>query len=676
MILDDPVSEIKGVGPVLSQNLATLKIKSISDLFNYYPRRYDDFSKLLPISKLRPGRQTIKAKIKSATGRFGKSRLHITEAIATDSSGSLRLIWFNQPYRAASLNADKEYYVSGNFELKQRHFVMINPSIELVSDLTAQTSRILAVYPENKNVNSRLIRLLIKQVFDLFSLIEETLPPDIINNLNLLSKADALRQLHRPDSTALLAKAKKRLGFEEVFELSLASCLNKIENKNEKALKINFKNELAKSFVASLPFSLTNDQKKVIWQIYLDMAKESPMNRLVEGDVGSGKTVVAVMAALMVIKADKQVAYMAPTELLAYQHAQTVKKLLSPSGLSKSVSLLTGSLNKKQKETIYDQIVNSKTNFIIGTHAIIQENVKIPNLALVIIDEQHRFGVDQRKALIKKAGHMPHLLSLTATPIPRSLALTLYGELNISLLKDKPADRAPVITKIIKATARHSIFNLIDQEISQGRQVFVVCPSIDINDNLVSVEAVYESFKNNDFKHRRVGLVHGRLKAADRQKIMEKFISKEIDILVATTVIEVGVDIPNATVMVIFNPERFGLAQLHQLRGRIGRGAHQSYCYLILNNNETASRRLSALASSSDGFKLAELDLKLRGPGAIYGKIQHGILDLRIAELNDSKLINMAVNSARQFADSQQNLLKYPYLLKRVNQLRAVTNLN
>jgi ATP-dependent DNA helicase RecG len=423
---------------------------------------------------------------------------------------------------------------------------------------------------------------------------------------------------------------------------------------------------------------LTDDQRRAIWQIYLDLQREQPMNRLVEGDVGSGKTVVAAMAAVMAIAQGYQVAFMAPTELLARQHADTLWKLLQPLGWEDSLQLLVGSFTAAQKKSAHKAIAEGKARFIVGTHALIQEGVDMHQLALVIIDEQHRFGVEQRKALMAKAGHMPHVLSLTATPIPRSLALTLFGELDITVLAEKPAGRLPIITQIVSPNSRAQLYEAINAQLEHGHQMYVVCPLITESEVLDanSAEEVYKRFKTKDFKNRRIGLLHGKLKPAEKQSVMEQFLAKELDILVATTVIEVGVDVPNSNIMLIESAERFGLAQLHQLRGRVGRGTAQAYCYLMLSDSQPPSRRLRAMESSNDGFRLAELDLELRGPGAIYGTYQHGLLDLRVAKLTDVQLIANARKTAQGLLDTHQDLLKYKQLMKHVNRLRAVTNLN
>jgi ATP-dependent DNA helicase RecG len=675
---DSPLTELKGVGEAQAKKFAVLGIKTVGDLIDYYPRRYEDFSDVAQISKLRPGAVTIEAEIKQAKGRYVRRGLHITEAIASDASGSTRLVWFNQPYRAAALKSGQPYFISGLYELSYSRFAIMNPSVEMASDFPVNTARILAVYRETKGLTSKQIRTVMHEALPLMSQLKETLPPDIIKAQALLSRPEAVAAIHLPASTEQLEAARRRLGFEEVFCLSLASLLNKQENNRDSAVSVPYTEKLAVRFSKSLAFRLTDAQRLTVMRIYKDLEKGQPMNRLVEGDVGSGKTAVAAMAALMALEQGWQAVLMAPTELLARQHAETIHQLLQPLGLENKVVLLVGSLTPDRKAKARAAISSGQAGFIIGTHAVIQEQVDMHKLVLAIIDEQHRFGVEQRKTLMAKAGHMPHVLSLTATPIPRSLALTLYGELDISVLDEKPAGRQPIVTKLVAPAERQRTYKAIDKDIEAGRQVFVVCPLISESDSLdaSAVETVYERLKAHEFKHRRIGLLHGRMKADEKEKVMQRFLRQELDILVSTTVIEVGVDVPNATIMIIENPDRFGLAQLHQLRGRVGRAEHQSYCYLMLSDSRAPSRRLRALERSQDGFELAELDLELRGPGAIYGSSQHGQLDLRIARLSDTKLIAAARQAAQGLLDEGTDLLQYKQLMKTVNRLRSVTNLN
>lgn len=672
------IQELSGVGEAVARKFAALGITTIADLLDYYPRRYDDYSERTPIDKLKPGAVTIEAVIKEAKGRYVRRGMHITEAVASDDSGSVRLVWFNQPYRAAALKSGQSYFISGQFALKRQRFTITNPSIELASDLPVNAARILPIYRETKGLTSRQIRMALMAALPQIEALPETLPEWMLADNQLLGRAAAIKALHMPQTTADIAAARRRLGFEEVLQLSLAASLNKRENQRENSLSVPFQQQLARDFVQHLPFTLTPTQKQIVWQIYQDLERPHPMNRLVEGDVGSGKTVIAAMAALMVLAQDMQVALMAPTELLARQHAETLHTLLEPLGFADRITLMTGSQTAAQKAAAKQAVASGKAGLIIGTHALIQKNVDTHTLALVVIDEQHRFGVEQRKALMAKAGHMPHVLSLTATPIPRTLALTLYGELDVSVLREKPVGRQPIKTDIMSPNSRTQLYATIDAELEAGWQMFVVCPLITDSEalNARSAEAVYEELSTKHFKHRRIGLLHGKQKAADKQAIMEQFVAGKLDILVSTTVIEVGVDVPNASIMLIENPERFGLAQLHQLRGRVGRSDQQGYCYLMMPDSAAPSRRLRALETSNDGFKLAELDLELRGPGAIYGTMQHGALDLRIAQLTDVDLIAAAQKAAAKLLDKGEDLLQYTQLMQHVNRLRAVTNLN
>jgi len=678
MELNSPVTDLKGVGSELAKKLAILGIHTINELIDDYPRRYEDYSNITTINDLRPGPVTIQAKISSVAGRYVRRGMHITEAIASDDTASVRLVWFNQPYRAAAIKHGQDYFIAGEYALRRSRFSIANPSVELVSDFPINTARIIPIYKETKGLKSFQIRKLIKEALNIVKELPEHLPSWLISQLKLTDYTEAVTQIHFPASADKFVKAKKRLAFEEVFQLTLAALLNKQEVAHEKGIKIPFKEKLAQDFVGGLPFKLTDAQRRAAWQIYQDMDKSQPMNRLVEGDVGSGKTVVAAMAAIMAIEQGFQAAFMAPTEILARQHADTLTNLLDSVGYGEQVGLLTGSLKPSQKKLVQDKIADGTIKLIVGTHALIAEKVDMHKLGLIIIDEQHRFGVEQRKKLQAKAGHMPHVLHMTATPIPRSLALTLYGELDISVLDEMPPGRRVIQTKICSPNSRATLYKQIDAELESGRQMFVVCPLITDSETTagLSAEAVFTKLSEHDFKHRRVGLLHGKMKSVDKEEIMSDFLAGKYDILVSTTVIEVGVDVPNAAIMLIEGVERFGLAQIHQLRGRVGRGSQQSYCFLMMSDSKAPTERLRALQNTTDGFKLAELDLRLRGPGAIYGTIQHGALDLRIAKLTDIKLIAAARAAAQQFIDKDEDLTKYPHLATKVTALRAVTNLN
>jgi ATP-dependent DNA helicase RecG len=672
------LSEVKGVGPVLERKLAGIGLNTVSDLIEYFPRAYQDFSVITDISRLKPGPVTIRAHITSVAGHYVRRGMHITEAVASDSTGSVRLVWFNQPYRAEQTKKDQEYFISGTFELSRQKLAIMNPSMELVSDFPVNAARLVPIYPERAGIKSGTFRKLMYEIRHSIADLPELLPPKIVSKAKLCSRAEAYYRLHFPSDAGDVSVAKRRLGFEEVFLLGLASLLNKREFAHERAIAIPLNIDLAKDFVSKLPFILTDDQRKAVWQIYQDIEQEQPMNRLLEGDVGSGKTVVATMAALMAMEQGYQVMIMAPTEILARQHAQSIYALLEPLGYADQLCLLVGSLSASQKKRAHEAIKHNDARMIVGTHALIQDKVVPPKLGLVIIDEQHRFGVEQRKKLQAKAGHAVHVLTMTATPIPRSLALTVYGEMEMSIIASKPKNRKPIITKIVPSASKLTMYKQIDAEIAKGRQAFVVTPLITESAfmQVQSAEETYAKLQKTVFKHRKVGLLHGKMKSDDKQRIMQDFLDKKLDILVATTVIEVGVDVPNASVMVIESADRFGLAQAHQLRGRVGRGDDQGYCYLVLSDNKPPSKRLRALETSHDGFALAELDLELRGPGAIYGQMQHGELDLRIARLTDIKLITEARTAAQSLLDSPDELLQYKELMKTVEKLRAITSLN
>ncbi len=677
MELTTSLTAIKGVGPNIAKKFKALGVNNVAELLDYFPRAHNDYSNISSIKSLRPGLVTISAVIKQAKGRYVRRGMHITEAVASDKTGSVRLVWFNQPYRATAIKPGQIYYITGKLELRRQHFSIMNPSAELASDFPLHTARIIPIYRETKNVNSALIRRTIGGLLKSAAILPDPLPSSITVKYDLLTYPVAVKELHFPSSAENLAKARRSLGFIEVFELILASTLNKQIIEHENAPKINFNIKEMQSFVKSLPFSLTNAQRKTIWQIFKDMERTIPMNRLIEGDVGSGKTVVAAMAGLVSVSNGYQVALLAPTEILARQHAETISELMDKSGYKDTVSLLTGKMTVAQKRAAYERIRNGNIAFIIGTQALLQERIAFLRLGLLIIDEQHRFGVEQRKILLKKSKLMPHVLSMTATPIPRSLALTLYGDLDISLLDEMPPGRKPIITKIISPNSRDKMYEFIAHEIDSGKQAYMVCPII--TDSFIkglSAEALYKNLQAGRLKKYRLGILHGKLTDQRKEKVMDEFKTGNIDILVSTTVIEVGVSVNNASVMVIEGADRFGLAQMHQLRGRVGRSSDQGYCFIVPSDSQAPSQRLKALEKSVNGFELAELDLELRGPGAIYGKLQHGALDLKMAKLTDAKLLSEARQAVTEFFDQGFKLSTFPELNRRIRLAQAVVTLN
>ncbi len=676
---DQPLDEVKGVGQHLLAKFKVLGVSTCLDLINYYPRRYDDYSNITTISRIRPGELAVlKGVFKNISGRYVRRGMHITEAIFSDDSGSVKIVWFNQPYREKFIDKKTEYLLAGKFEFNKMRLSIINPTIEKEKSFQVNVARIIPIYRETKGLKSTQIRKVIAELQPMINKLPEILPADIVSGNQLISYADAISWIHYPKDSKQLALAKKRLSFDELFVLVYASLLNKRQFSKESGVEIEFDQDLAKKFVESLPFQLTNAQRKVIWQIYQDMQNKTPMNRLVEGDVGSGKTLVAAMAAIMVMKTGYQVVLMAPTEILARQHFNNLQRLLSSIDMSHEVGLLVGSLKTSEKRQVHEQIKQKQINLIVGTHALITDSVITNNLGLVIIDEQHRFGVEQRKKLQAKAKFLPHILNMTATPIPRTLALTVYGELDVSVIDEMPPGRQPITTHVVSPNSRMPMYQVIDKELASGRQMFVVCPLITQSDTVkvVSAEEVCENLRRTILGKYRIGLLHGQMKPEQKDEIMTKFIESELDILVSTTVVEVGVDVPNASIMIIEGAERFGLAQLHQLRGRVGRGVHDSYCYLVPSDSKEPPQRIQKLAEINDGFRLAELDLELRGPGAIYGVAQSGQLDLRIANISDTKLVAQARAAAAKCIENKLDLKKYPKLNKEIQRTRSITNLN
>ncbi len=675
--LTDPVSALKGIGPKVAEAFTKKEVSTIEDLLFYLPRKYQDYSQITPIAHLQPGQVSIKVTLSQITARRVRRNLSITQALASDESGSVRVVWFNQPYRAATLKTDVEYFISGNFKLTSQQLSIVNPSCEMAGDPTLSSGRIVPIYSESKVLSSWLVRRAVAQALLLIHSIKEYLPSYLVKSAGLISIADALQQIHFPESNQQLAKARRRFQFDELFPQLLANELTSQERRKQAAIAVDFKLDLAKSFVAKLPFKLTDDQRRVIWQIYQDMGKPLPMNRLVEGDVGSGKTVVAVMSALMAMAKGYKVAFIAPTELLARQHVSTISALLKPLGLDDHLVVLTGSMKSSSKRSAVLKANKVPGAFIVGTHSLFTSQIDWSNLALLIIDEQHRFGVDQRMSLQKRAGHLPHFLSITATPIPRSLALTIFNDLDISRLKQMPKGRKPITSKLIAPSEQSRLWKSLEAELQSGRQLYVVCPYIHARERQknIAAEVIYDNYKAH-FNTYRVGLIHSQLSQKEQTTVMDDFIHKKIDILVATTIIEVGVDVANASVMIIYGPERFGLAQLHQLRGRVGRGQYQSYCYLMLSDTLSPPERLRRFINVDDGFMLSELDLAFRGPGAIYGKLQHGRKIGNMLTLDDHELIMLVKSAVAEFIAKGEPLAKYSELAAEVESSQQLTYLN
>ena len=653
------ISKLTGVGEKTASKLKKIGLETIQDLILYFPRDWQDLSKISFIKDLQKDELvTIKVKIDIINSkRAWKKRMNLTEALVSDKSDSIKIIWFNQPFIAKTLKQGEEVYFSGKVTQDKYGLHLNNPTYEKANKTqTTHTARIVPIYSLTKGVTDKQLRFLISEALKTAKNIPEWLPEEIIKKNKLNDLSWAYKKIHFPDSLEELDEARKRLKFDELFIIQLYTQNLKKEVQAQKAPTIKFKEKEIKEFVESLPFSLTTAQKKSAWRILQDLEKNTPMNRLLEGDVGSGKTVVAALAMYVAALNGYQSVLMAPTEILAEQHYKTICELLQ----ADDVALITRTHKKK--------LDNSR--IIIGTHALIQKKINFDNLGLAIIDEQQRFGVEQRKALRYKSGNsktVPHLLSMTATPIPRSLALTIYGDLDLSIINEMPKNRKPIISRLVTEDKRPKAYDFIKNKIQEGRQAFVVCPLIEESDKLgvKSVTQEYEKLKNIIFPDFNITMLHGKLKSTEKAEIMNDFKNKKIDILVSTSVIEVGIDIPNATIMMIEGADRFGMAQLHQFRGRVGRGQEQSYCLLFTDSDtEKTINRLHKFVSSNDGFELAEYDLNLRGPGAVYGTQQSGYLQmLKLATLADSELINQAKKAVQLLLP---DLNSYPKLEKKL----------
>lgn len=671
MLLTDSVESLKGIGPKTAEVLKKAGIKTVRDFFYNLPRDYENFAAPTSISAMRPGKVVIRGKIDSLSNRPSRRRhLSITEGVVRDGSGSVRVVWFNQSYRMRQFDPEKEYYFSGVYELKNNRYQITSPSAILVSDVDVG-SGLAPIYVAHGSVKSNDFKRLMNNSRERFSEIPDLLPTVVAG-----TRKEALYKVHFPESVAEATSGRNYLAYEELFELILAARLNREENEKLRATPIPFNVTRVRDFVSKLPFKLTNAQRKSAWEIFQDMEKDTPMNRLLQGDVGSGKTMVAAMAAFEAVSGGSQVALLAPTAILATQHYEGLKDLLKQFGIK--TTLLIGAT--KEKDALKKSIIDGEIDFVIGTHALLTDDTEFKNLGLVIIDEQHRFGVEQRQKLMLKSpdGLAPHLLMMTATPIPRSLQLTVFGDLDVSILNELPKGRQPIETAILpEISMREKLYPHMVQTVKAGQQIYWICKAIDDNPKTetTSVKSRAEKLKKL-FPDFRIEFLHGRMKPAEKDEIMERFASGKIDILVSTTVVEVGVNVPNATLMVIEDAENYGLAQLHQLRGRVGRGSVKSYCYLITSEDKGPSRRLMELEKSTDGFYLAEVDLKLRGPGEIYGSLQHGALDLRIATLTDTKLIHKAQTDVMDFLKNDGNMLKYEELRAGISKYQQLTTLN
>ncbi len=666
------VRYIKGVGPKKSEYLARAGINTAEDILYYLPKRYEDRSSVTAIKDLKPGEaKTIQGEIVSLSSRTGRSGASIFQAVVADLTGAIHAVWFNQPYLREMLKAGDKLILYGKVEIYDR-LQMVQPEYEIMEGLETDSvniGRIVPVYSLTHDLTQRFLRsLAFKAMTECVRFAAERLPTYIIARQKLVDIKFALRNIHFPTNFEMLEKAYKRIVFEEFFILQLALAIRKKGRAPEEAAfgHSMTAGELSGSFKKALPFELTDGQKKAIAEIERDMSGAKPMNRLLEGDVGSGKTMVAAHALVLTVQNGFQSVIMAPTEVLARQHFIGLSELLMPLGIN--VVLLIGGMDAKTRERVYSEIKDGKADIVVGTHAVIQEAVEFKNLGLVVIDEQHKFGVAQR-ALLRRKGLNPHVLIMTATPIPRTLALTVYGDLDISTIKELPKGRKPITTYWVEEEKRLRMYDFIKEELTDGRQAYVVCPLIDTKAaGSAGAVATFEKLKNEVFTEYEVGLLHGKMSTKEKDKVMKDFKKGKIRVLVSTVVIEVGIDIPNASVMMIENADRFGLSQLHQLRGRVGRGGHESYCILLADpRTDAGAERLKAIEGTLDGFEIAETDMDLRGPGEMFGTRQHGLPEIRFGNLaKDLGIMELARIEAFALIEKDPKLLEeHHQLLKK-----------
>lgn len=661
--LAQPVTAVRGIGPKLAEQFAKLGANTIEEMLYIFPHRFDDYTLMKPIHKLLYGETvTVIGTIWETRARRSRSNQIIVQSIISDGTGKIQATWFNQKWLVDKLKAGMQIVISGKVEQYLGRPVFNSPEWEPLELDPLRTRRIVPIYPLTKGLSSNRMRDIMRGVVNHWAArVADPLPESVRQRQKLVLLSEALQQHHFPDSQQGLHEARRRLIFDELFLLQLGMQGFRQEWQSQSGVEIVAETAVLTQFQQSLPYTLTHAQQRVIKEISNDMASSIPMNRLLQGDVGSGKTVVAAAALLLAAKAGYQTAFMAPTEILAEQHFSGLQPLLKPFGLR--VCQLTGSTPASQKAHIYEELANGQIDLAIGTHALIQENVTFQNLALAIVDEQHRFGVDQRRALRDKGPsggeHSPHLLTMSATPIPRSLALSLYGDLDLSILDEMPPGRQEIKTYWIPTRERERIYAFIRKQAEEGRQAYIIYPLVEESDKVDAKAAVaeYKRLQNEVFPHLQVGLIHGRLSSSEKESVMCSFYAGQINILVSTSVIEVGVDVPNSTVMLIDGANRFGLAQLHQFRGRVGRGQHQSYCILVADSDTAdAEERLGALTQTNDGFALAEKDLEIRGPGQFFGRRQSGLPELRLASLLDMDMLQVAQSEAKAITEKDPKL--------------------
>jgi len=682
--LATPIQYLKGIGPKRAKVFGKLGINIVEDFLYYFPRRYEDRTIFSPIKDLKEGMsQTIKAEIlvKGERQSFRRRGFSIIEVAVGDQTGKIFCVWFNQPYLKEYLKVGSTLILYGKIERYASRLQMNSPEFEIISgegDESLNIGRIVPIYSLPGGITQRSLRQIIKYAVDEYlPKISDFLPYDIRARNNLLNLAKSLINIHFPDNLKIQKEAFRRLSFEEFFLFQIPLALRKLKKKEKPGIAHRVEGELVKDFIANLPFKLTQSQEKVIAEIKSDLAGLKAMQRLLQGDVGSGKTVVATIASLTAIQGGYQVAFMVPTEILARQHYEKIKSqvaCLRSQAKEIKIELLTSSIDKKEKEKIHREIKEGKIGLIIGTHALLEEKVEFKNLGFVVIDEQHKFGVGQR-ALLPKKGFNPDVLIMTATPIPRTLAITLYGDLDISVINELPPGRLPIQTTHFVEDNRFKAYNIVKEQLRKGNQAYIIYPVIEESYvlDIAGAKKMYEQLKTEEFKEFRLALIHGRLKQKEQDRIMLKFKDKEIDILVSTTVLEVGIDIPAATCIIVEHAERFGLAQLHQLRGRVGRGSSESFCILISDSeSQEAKARIGVMVKYNDGFRIAEEDLAIRGPGEFFGKRQSGLSELKIANpLTQMQLLKRARQEAVKLInidphlEVRQDLLLREKLLQR-----------
>ena len=668
------IQYLKGIGPKRKKSFLDRGINTIEELLYYFPRRYEDRTNFSNISELKEGEvYTIKTQVLAGGQRnsWRRRSFSITEAVLADKTGKINCVWFNQPYLKEYLKPGISLILYGKVEIYNGRMQMNNPEFEFLDsedEDSLNVGRIVPVYTLPKGFSQRGMRHLIKAALDEFMpKVKDYLPFDLRSRNNLLNLAQSLINIHFPQDLALREQALTRLSFEEFFIFQLPLVLRKLKRKEKKGINHTVNGKLIEDFITQLPFKLTSAQQKVLEEIKTDMASSQVMQRLLQGDVGSGKTVVATLACLIAIQSGYQAAFMAPTEILSRQHYTKITSQLAGltfNGRKLAVGLLTG--QDKEKEKIYQEIKEGKVDLVIGTHALLQEELRFKNLSFIVIDEQHKFGVGQR-ALLPKKGSNPDVLIMTATPIPRTLAITLYGDLDISVVNQLPAGRLPVKTLHFSQENKEKGLAIARQELNYGRQAYIIYPVIEESYalDIAGAKKMFAELKEGYFKGFRLGLVHGKLKTREQEETMLKFRNKGLDLLVSTTILEVGIDIPNATCMIVAHAERFGLSQLHQLRGRIGRGSLQSFCVLISDaQTDEAKARLKAMVSSSDGFRISEEDLKIRGPGEFFGNRQHGLAELKLANpLTQMQLLKAAREEAIKLLSQDVRLEGRPHQL-------------